>query len=176
MSIPDPDYVTLAQVAASTGRHPELLRQWCAAGRLPCRRVGGSWVLRASDIQLVDRIKRRVRVRPGGKPKLERAAGSRVVAAAFIDPVAAAQAEADLTGLPVDGAEVESGQLELPGFGDPLAVTVVAARSPDDRVREVRAALIARGGRIVADRHSTSPNTSEALSPPKPKEVERIRR
>jgi hypothetical protein len=191
MSVSDPDYLTLAQVAATTGRHPELLRQWCAAGRLPCRRVGGSWVLRASEIELVERMERRGRTR--ARPRLRTAArpGSRVVAAAFTDPLAGEQAATELrAALPEDGADVGSVSLELPGTGEPpLSMTVVAARLPIELVREARARLVSQGGRIVADvgsesaapddpedRYATAPNTSAAFSPPKPKEVERIRR
>ncbi|MDQ2966018.1 MAG: helix-turn-helix domain-containing protein, partial [Chloroflexota bacterium] len=50
ISSPESGYLTLSQVAIRTGRHPELLRQWCAAGRLPCARVGGSWVMLERDV------------------------------------------------------------------------------------------------------------------------------
>ena len=149
MSIPEPDYVTLAQVAARTGRHPELLRQWCAAGRLPCRRVGGSWVLREADIALVDGMARRGRTPTAGRRHVPD--GTRVIAAAFIDPLAGEQAAVDLrAALPVDPDEIGVAPVALPGV-PPLSITVVAARLDVPLAREARSLLVSRGGRIVAD-------------------------
>lgn len=182
MSIPDPEFLTLAQVAARTGRHPELLRQWCASGRLPCLRLGGSWVLRESDLMLVDGMERRCR---SGNPTRRRSADTgrqRVIAAAFADTTAAGAAEAEArSALGDHGVAIETGPIQLPGT-PPLALTVVAARLPGRRAREARALLASFGGRIVADLDAASddqsgaPNTSAAFSPPKPNEVESTRR
>ena len=45
--------LSLADVAARTGRHPELLRRWCASGRLPAVLLARSWFIRASDLPSV---------------------------------------------------------------------------------------------------------------------------
>jgi helix-turn-helix protein len=51
--------MTLAEVAAATGRNPELLRRWCAAGRIRCQRIGRDWVIDASDLAAVKGMPRR---------------------------------------------------------------------------------------------------------------------
>lgn len=53
--------VSLGEAAAITGRHPELLRRWCAAGRLRGELVGGSWFVRLSDLDTIDAMPRRGR-------------------------------------------------------------------------------------------------------------------
>src|SRR3954447_22670436 len=53
------DLMTLAEVAARTGRNPELLRRWCAAGRIRCQRIGRDWVIDASDVAAVRAMPRR---------------------------------------------------------------------------------------------------------------------
>jgi Helix-turn-helix domain len=53
------DLMTLAEVAAATGRNPELLRRWCAAGRIRCQRIGRDWVIDASDLAGVRAMPRR---------------------------------------------------------------------------------------------------------------------
>jgi excisionase family DNA binding protein len=40
-----PAYVSLADAAKRTGRHPDLLRRWCSEGRIPAIRVGRNWAL-----------------------------------------------------------------------------------------------------------------------------------
>lgn len=51
--------LTLAEVAAITGRNAELLRRWCAAGRIRCQRVGRDWVIDSADVGIVEGMPRR---------------------------------------------------------------------------------------------------------------------
>jgi hypothetical protein len=53
------DLLTLQEAAAATGRNPELLRRWCAAGRIRCQRIGRDWVIDASDLAAVEAMPRR---------------------------------------------------------------------------------------------------------------------
>jgi hypothetical protein len=59
-------WLTLAEAATASGRNPELLRRWCVAGRLPCRRVGRDWVIAGDDMGAVERMPRRGERRPAG--------------------------------------------------------------------------------------------------------------
>jgi hypothetical protein len=45
--------LSLADVASRTGRHPELLRRWCAEGRLPAVLLARAWFIRSSDLPAV---------------------------------------------------------------------------------------------------------------------------
>jgi len=46
-------------VASRTGRNAELLRRWCAAGRIPCVRVGRDWMIDPGDLALIEAMPRR---------------------------------------------------------------------------------------------------------------------
>jgi helix-turn-helix protein len=148
--MPDPDYLTLSQVALRTGRHPELLRQWCARGRIPCARVGGSWVLRERDLSLVEGIARRARqprvdTTPAGPEQ------TRIIAAVFDDDgLAATAADALRERLHVAHDAIGTTSLGLTGLA-PLRLSVVAGRLPGPVSVEARRILVGYGGRIVAD-------------------------
>jgi len=58
--------VPLAEVARRTGRHPDLLRRWCLAGRLDAVRVGRVWCLTERSIGELARFQRRRRPQPIG--------------------------------------------------------------------------------------------------------------
>jgi hypothetical protein len=59
------DLLPLLEAAAATGRNPELLRRWCASGRIHCRRVGPTWAIERSELeQIVAMPKRGRRTRP----------------------------------------------------------------------------------------------------------------
>src|SRR3954447_15578773 len=88
----EPAYLTLSQVALRTGRHPELLRQWCARGRVPCARVGGSWVVREQDLALVDGIAKRSRQTRAGAVAVDHPDRTRIIAAVFDDDALAGTA------------------------------------------------------------------------------------
>jgi hypothetical protein len=146
-------YLTLSQVAVQTGRHPELLRQWCAAGRLPCTRVGGSWVLRERDLGLVARIARRTRGGDAAPPSQADAhrSGSRVIAAVFDDETTAAEVAIALRDrLELAERGVGLTYVELPGAPS-LRLCVVAGRFADLASIEARRLLVGYGGRVVAD-------------------------
>jgi hypothetical protein len=148
--MPDPDYLTLSQVALRTGRHPELLRQWCARGRIPCARVGGSWVLRERDLPLVDGIARRAR-----QPRVDATPvgpeQTRILAAVFDDDgLAETAADALRERLHVASDAIGTTSLGLTGVA-PLRLSVVAGRLPGPASVEARRILIGYGGRIVAD-------------------------
>ena len=51
--------LSLAEVGLRTGRHPDLLRRWCLAGRIPAVRVGRSWAIPESRIDEIARMRRR---------------------------------------------------------------------------------------------------------------------
>jgi Helix-turn-helix domain len=44
------DWLTLTQVARRLHRHPELVRQWLVAGRIPGEKVAGRWFVRPKDV------------------------------------------------------------------------------------------------------------------------------
>jgi excisionase family DNA binding protein len=52
-SLPGPNYVSLAEAAKRTGRHPDVLRRWCADGRLPAIRLGRAWALPKESVALL---------------------------------------------------------------------------------------------------------------------------
>jgi hypothetical protein len=153
MSTPEPSYLTLSQVALRTARHPELLRQWCAAGRIPCRRVGGSWVVREEDLAMVDGIARRgrgTRTEPAAVAAPD-PARRRIIAAVFDgDDSADAVADALRERLHVQPDAIGTTSLGVNGLAA-LRLTVVAGRFPEPASVDARRILIGYGGRIVAD-------------------------
>jgi hypothetical protein len=158
MSHAESSYLTLSQVAVRTGRHPELLRQWCASGRLPCARVGGSWVMLERDVALLDGIASRARRRrsaePGPAPVATQVVpptSDRVLAAVFDDEAAArlaAQALRDRLGEAAE--DVGTVPLAVPAL-PALSLTVVAGRIAGSAAIGARRILAAFGGRIIAD-------------------------
>lgn len=150
LSAAESSYLTLSQVAVRTGRHPELLRQWCAAGRVPCARVGASWVMLARDVPLLDGIASR-RGRGRQVSPIHPTGTERVIAAVFDDPAAAAAvAEALRDRLDLPPEAVGTSTMELPPIAA-LTLTVLAARVPAESVVGARRIVAAFGGRIVAD-------------------------
>lgn len=142
-------YLTLSQVAARTGRHPELLRQWCAAGRIPCQRLGGSWVVLERDVALLDRMATRARRRAASATP--RSGRRRLLAAVFDDAAKAAQAADALRGrLALDEGSIETGPIQL-GTLRAFDLTIVAGRVAEEVVLDARRILGAYGGRIVAE-------------------------
>jgi hypothetical protein len=142
-------YLTLSQVAVRTGRHPELLRQWCAAGRIPCLRLGGSWVVREEDLALLDRIATRTRRRPeASAPPSGR---TRLLAAVFDEQERAERAAValrDRLHLPPDA--VETAPVGIRSLGA-LGLTFVAGTVPAESALDGRRVLTSFGGRIVAE-------------------------
>jgi excisionase family DNA binding protein len=45
--------VSLSEVARRTGRHPEVLRRWCADGRIPAVRVGRTWAVSGDTLAML---------------------------------------------------------------------------------------------------------------------------
>ena len=141
-------YLTLSEVAARTGRHPELLRQWCAAGRIPCHRLGGTWVIREADVALIDQMASRSRRRPQAATPSGR---TRLVAAVFdAEERGSAAAEALRNRLGIDGDGVQSGPLGIEALGA-SGLTVVASRVPEERLLDARRIVSSFGGRVVAE-------------------------
>jgi hypothetical protein len=164
MSSREPRYLTLRQVATRTGRHPELLRQWCAVGRVPCQRVGGSWVLLADDLPLVEAITRRGS-RPPGREAPSIAAGTRLIAAAFDDDATAGNVADALRGrLPISGETVAATSVSLKGLPG-LRLTIVAGRFPAAATGEARRIIVGFGGRIVTDVDDGATETETAAAP-----------
>lgn len=50
---------TLAEAAAITGRNGELLRRWCASGRIACQRLGRDWLVEGRELSRIERMPRR---------------------------------------------------------------------------------------------------------------------
>jgi hypothetical protein len=154
MSSPESSYLTLSQVAIRTGRHPELLRQWCASGRLPCARVGGSWVMLERDVALIDGIASRAR--RNREPAAVEApapplAPSRVLAAVFDDAAAGRLAARSLMDrLGASAEEVGAAPLAVPSL-PALSLSLVAGRFDGPVALEARRIIAAFGGRVVAD-------------------------
>lgn len=152
MSSPESSYLTLSQVAVRTGRHPELLRQWCASGRLPCARVGGSWVMLERDVALIDGIasrSRRSRVSAPGVASTR--VGYHVLAAVFDDAAAARLAARSLEERLGGAAEqIGAAPLDVPAL-PALSLSLVAGRFAGSAAIEARRIISAFGGRIVAD-------------------------
>jgi hypothetical protein len=172
-------YLTLSQVAVRTGRHPELLRQWCAAGRLPCARVGGSWVMLEKDVALIDGIASRARRSRVPAPAAAAVASpvavpatDRVLAAVFDDAAAARLAALALGDRLGEAAqEVGTAPLVVPAL-PALSLTVVAGRIAGSAAIEARRILAAFGGRVVADieeiRAAADTAAAEAVSNEEP--------
>jgi hypothetical protein len=149
MTDASPAYLTLSQVAARTGRHPELLRQWCAAGRIPCQRLGGSWVVLERDLPLLEAMATRGRRRSRGLAP--RSGERRLLAAVFEQASRASQAsEALRARLRLDDEAIETGPIGV-GTLSALGLTVVAGRVPAELVLDARRILAAYGGRIIAE-------------------------
>jgi hypothetical protein len=160
--MPDPSsaYLTLSQVAARTGRHAELLRQWCAAGRIPCQRLGGSWVLLEADLPLLERMATRARRR--SRVNGPSSGRRRLLAAVFDDPARAADAADALRGrLSIDDGAIETGPIGI-GQLSALGLTVVAGQVEEELVLDARRILGAFGGRIVADLDPEPPRGTPA--------------
>jgi hypothetical protein len=136
MATPEPSYLTLSQVALRTGRHPELLRQWCAAGRIPCQRVGGSWVVREQDLAFVDGIARRgqaARTEPTVTAESAEAVASLLRERFATQPDAVGTSNVRVNGLAA------------------LRLTLVGGRFAEPASVDARRMLVGYGGRIVAD-------------------------
>ncbi|MBA2314930.1 MAG: hypothetical protein H0V87_06040 [Chloroflexi bacterium] len=150
-------YLTLGQVGARSGRHPELLRQWCAAGRVPCQRVGGSWMMCEDDLVLLDRMATRSH-RPAAAPPLS--GRRRLIAALFSDrDRVGAASDALHRRLGVDDAAIRSEPLGVRGLGD-LGLTVLAGEVAEESVLDARRILSGFGGRIVAELDPPAPPQS----------------
>lgn len=141
-----PRYLSLAEVARLTGRHPELLRQWCAAGRLPCERIGSSWALLDEHVPLVQaQPARGHRARSSVASRAERRV---VVAAAFGDAARGRLVRSEVVDrLGLEPDDVAIAPLALDG----LEIALVAGRFPESRAPEVAELMLGLGGRIVAD-------------------------
>ena len=149
-----PAFLTLSQVAARTGRHPELLRQWCAAGRIPCRRLGGSWVVLEEDLPLLGRMATRRRRRTDNLPRSGR---RRILVAVFEDRSRAAEAATALRArLGLDDGATETGPIGV-GALAALGLTVAAGTVPEEMVLDARRILASYGGRIMADLEGDPP-------------------
>jgi hypothetical protein len=149
--MPEPAYLTLSQVALRTGRHPELLRQWCARGRVPCARIGGSWVVREQDLPLVDGIARRNRQTRAGSAAVDHPERTRIIAAVFDDDgLAGTVADALRDRLHLGHDAVGTTSLGLTALA-PLRLSVVAGRFSEPAGVDARRILVGYGGRIVAD-------------------------
>lgn len=62
--------VSLRDAAIATGRHPEVLRRWCAEGRLPAIRVGRAWAISGETLAAL------LSQRNRSRPRFTRAEGS----------------------------------------------------------------------------------------------------
>lgn len=62
-------WLPLADVARRTGRNQELLRRWCAAGRIRCQRLGRDWMIDPADLAQIEGMPRRG-VNRRGEPDL----------------------------------------------------------------------------------------------------------
>jgi hypothetical protein len=164
-------YLTLSQVAARTGRHPELLRQWCAAGRIPCHRLGGSWVVLERDLPLVDQMATRTRRRLAAAAPLS--GDRRLLAAVYEHPARAAEASDALRErLRLEAGAVETGPLGV-GTLEAMGLTVVAGRVPAEVVLDARRILASYGGRIVAELDA---DPAPTLQPRRAERRERVSR
>jgi excisionase family DNA binding protein len=56
-------FVPLSEAARRTGRHPDLLRRWSAAGRIPAVRIGRTWCLAESDLDALPQLPKRTQRR-----------------------------------------------------------------------------------------------------------------
>lgn len=69
MSSSSGGYLPLADMAARTGRSAVLLRRWCQAGRIPCRRVGRLYLVPLDALAIIE-------AQPKRKPRREGRGGS----------------------------------------------------------------------------------------------------
>lgn len=133
-------YLTLAEVARRTGRHPEQLRQWCASGRLPCDRFGRDWLLSESDLGLVDQVAARRR-RAG-------TASRTVLGVSFTDEGAGRRAlSAAREQFGLGPRDVGLAPLAI----DDVAFVLVAVVVPEERVADAASLFEGSGGTVVAE-------------------------
>lgn len=45
--------ISLSHAAQRSGRHPEVLRRWCAEGRIPAVRIGRTWAITPETLALL---------------------------------------------------------------------------------------------------------------------------
>lgn len=171
MTDPSLRYLTLSQVAARTGRHPELLRQWCAAGRIPCERLGGSWVIREDDLALIDRMATRARRHTA---QAQEASGRRRLLAAVFDNREHADLATAALGnrLEPGAASVESAPVGLPALAA-LGLTVIASHVAEESVLDARRIVASFGGRVVAEFDDAGSPASPAPRPPRARQERR---
>jgi hypothetical protein len=133
-------YLTLAEVARRTGRHPEQLRQWCATGRLACERIGRDWLLLESRLEQVDQLASRRRRAPITKRM--------VIGASFTDPAVGRRALAEATSrFQLNSRDAALAPLAI----DDVAFVLVAVVVAESQFDEAVALFEAAGGKIVAD-------------------------
>jgi hypothetical protein len=61
--------VSLAEAARQTGRNQEVLRRWCADGRVPAVRIGRSWAISTGTLTTL--LQHAERSRPRFAPAME---------------------------------------------------------------------------------------------------------
>ena len=54
--------ISLSDAARRSGRHPEVLRRWCAEGRIPAVRIGRTWAIAPETLRLL--VEHSARSRP----------------------------------------------------------------------------------------------------------------
>ena len=132
----------LHDVARSTGRSVEQLRQWCATGLLSCDRLGGEWVLPESELRAAHSL-----AAVGPRLATTRLAdGAHLLAVAFADHAAARRAlDAIRARTGVRPSDVELAPLSIDG----MLMVLVAGRIPGIHRDEIEAIVCEAGGRLV---------------------------
>ena len=72
------DLVPLSEAAQRLGRHPEVLRRWCAQGRIEATRIGRAWWLRSETLAVLAAHGSRARPRLPGEPTSRQRSRARV--------------------------------------------------------------------------------------------------
>lgn len=132
----------LHEVAQSTGRSVEQLRQWCATGLLSCDRLGGEWVVPESELPAAHSL-----AAVGPRLATTRMAdGAHLLAVAFADHAAARRAlDAIRARTGVRPSDVELAPLSIDG----MPMVLVAGRIPGIHRDEIEAIVGQAGGRLI---------------------------
>ena len=139
-----PPLLTLDEVARRTGRSIELLREWCATGRIRGEHLGGRWLVAENRLEAIRAMPRPSR--PFEVEGPDARGRDPVVAIAFPDrPSAVRAARALVRRLGLAHGSLSIGPLALDG----LNLFVVAGRLPTDRGRDIEAIVRDNRGTVV---------------------------
>lgn len=157
MTDPRPRLLTLGEAAQRSGRPVELLREWCATGRIEGERLGGRWLVPESTLEAIRSMPTafvpfeidgsEAADESDAADRTEADGGDPIVAIAFRDRLTAVRAAGELASrFALGRGGLSVGPLALDG----LDLFVVAGRLPRTRGTEIEAIVRHNTGTVVA--------------------------